>query len=80
MTCNGKYSISEENTMMLPNKSNFWLTIPYAGPCLSVSGESWDPYMRKDIDRLGIVQNRAVRFICKLKIICSINAAKKSLI
>ena len=36
-------------------------------PLLEYSSAAWDPYLKKNIDSLEMVQNRAVRFIAGLK-------------
>ena len=47
---------------------------------LEYASEVWDPYKRKDIERLEMVQRRAVRFICGLKGVCSVTEARESLL
>jgi hypothetical protein len=53
--------------------------VAYKTICRSLvefSSEVWDPSFRKDIERLEMVQNRAVRFVCDLRGICSVSEAR----
>ena len=48
-------------------------------PLLEYASEIWDPYKKKDIHQLEMVQNRAVRFISKLKGRDSVTKAREVL-
>jgi hypothetical protein len=46
---------------------------------LEFASEVWDPFLKKDIHRLEMVQNRAVRFICDLRGVCSVSEAREGI-
>jgi hypothetical protein len=46
---------------------------------LEYGAEVWDPYLKRDINRLENIQNRAIRFICSLKGVCSISSAREGI-
>jgi len=48
-------------------------------PKLEYAVEVWDPFLRKHIDLLESVQNKAVRFVLKLRGICSITNSREQL-
>ena len=45
---------------------------------LEYASAVWDPYKVKHITQLEMVQNRAIRFICNLRGVCSASEARDS--
>jgi hypothetical protein len=47
---------------------------------IEYAAEVWDPFKKKDIEQLEMLQRRAVHFICNLKGVCSITEARESIL
>ena len=45
-------------------------------PVLEYASDVWDPFPKKDIHKIEMLQNKAIRFILNLRGICSISEAK----
>ena len=48
-------------------------------PILEYASDVWDPFLKKDIHKIEMLQNKAIRFILNLRGICSISEAKADL-
>ena len=48
-------------------------------PLVEYASEAWDPYTKKLIEHLELIQNKAMRFILNLKGICSMTDARENL-
>lgn len=62
-----------------PQKVKLLAYLTLCRPILEYSSEAWDPYYAKDINKLEVLQNKAVRFILNLKGIQSMTAARDKL-
>ena len=67
---------------VLFNTPGYTRLIAYKSLCRSILDyalEVWDPYLKKDIHQLEMIQNRAIRFVSGIRGVCSITEARDAL-